>query len=162
LNKHNITYFLIGGTVISLVRENGKLIPYDTDTDFAIDARDLEKFIAAIPELEKPGYFFRWKKQYKKETLKRYITGCTNKRCELGPGIGFYVIEGDKIVFINSYSNPANLTVPPIKGMFEGLEMGFPKEPEKFLDYTYGKDKWRTPLQCKKHSSSDGTGNCIL
>ncbi|KAK3718078.1 hypothetical protein QZH41_005469 [Actinostola sp. cb2023] len=141
LNKHNITYFLVGGTVISLVRENGKLIPYDTDTDFAIDARDLEKFKAAFPELEKPGYAFRWKTEYKRGPLKRYMVGCTNKQCELGPGIAFYVIEGDMIVSsLNWHSLPANLTIPPIKRMFEGLEMGFPKEPEKYLDYTYAVD----------------------
>jgi hypothetical protein len=151
-DKYNITYFLVGGPVISMVRDNGVLIPYDTDTDVAVDANDYHKVNEAIPELQRPGYIFKWLPE-KTRGDKRYMVGCTNKPCQTGPGIALYTAEAGMISSVTNWepSLPINLTLPPVRRMFEGMEMGFPKEPERYLDYTYGKDKWRTPYKCTKH-----------
>jgi hypothetical protein len=150
-DKYNITYFLVGGPVISLVRDSGVFIPYDTDTDVAVDANDYGKVNQAIPELQEPGYIFKWLPE-KAKGDKRYMVGCTNKHCRTGPGIALYTVEEEMIASVANWpSLPANLTIPPIRRIFEGMEMGFPKEPEKYLDYNYGKDKWRAPLKCTKH-----------
>lgn len=42
--KHRIRYVMTGGAVISVGRENGSLIPYDTDLDLIVDIRDREMF----------------------------------------------------------------------------------------------------------------------
>lgn len=151
-DKHNITYFFNGGAVIGLVRDGGKLIPYDTDTDLSVDFNDFDKFIQALPELKKPGYLFQWKPEYTKGK-KRYIIGCTNKQCLTGPGIAFYsVVNGMVSAPVTGWADlPANFTLPPIRREFEGMEMSFPKEPVKYLDYVYGKDKWRVAFNCSEH-----------
>lgn len=151
-DKYNIIYYFNGGVVIGLARDNGKLIPYDTDTDISVDFNDFEKVIQAFPELEAPGYIFQWKPEYTNGS-KRYMIGCTNKKCLTGPGIAFYSVKNGMVSApVQGWmSVPVHLTLPPIRRMFEGVETSFPKEPEKFLDYVYGEGKWVTPLNCTTH-----------
>lgn len=151
-DKYNITYFFNGGVVIGLVRDNGRFIPYDTDTDISVDFNDFEKVTQAFPELEKTGYIYKWKPEYTNGS-KRYMIGCTNAKCLTGPGIAFYSVKNGMVSApVQGWmSVPANLTLPPIRRMFEGVETSFPRDPEGFLDYVYGKDKWRTPLDCANH-----------
>ena len=157
-DKHKITYLLVGGAVIGLVRDAGSYVPYDTDTDVGVDANDYDKLIKALPELEKPGYTFKWvnnineKVKYHSMGRNWYMVGCANKKCHTGPGIALYLAEDGNIsARAPPWSFPIDITVPPIRRMFEGMEMSFPKEPEKYLDLVYGKGRWRTPLDCTKH-----------
>ncbi|KAJ7363481.1 LicD [Desmophyllum pertusum] len=88
-DQHNITYLHVGGTVIGLVRDHGEYVPYDTDTDFGVDANDYEKLDKAIPDLQKTGYIFKWvypEKEPKNTSQHWYMVGCANKNCGPGPG----------------------------------------------------------------------------
>ena len=55
LNKFNIKYVPVGGTLIGLIR-NKSLIPWDDDIDIAIDENDLKKIFNLEPLLNKKGY----------------------------------------------------------------------------------------------------------
>jgi len=51
--KHNINYWMSGGTLLGAIRHNG-LIPWDDDADFEILDSDVEKFLSI--DYEKYGY----------------------------------------------------------------------------------------------------------
>jgi len=50
--KHNLTYFMIGGTMLGAVR-HGDFIPWDDDLDVGLPRRDYERLIS-LPESEWP------------------------------------------------------------------------------------------------------------
>lgn len=157
-DKHNITYLLVGGGVIGLARDGGSYVPYDTDLDVGVDEKDYDKLLKAIPDLQKPGYIFKWlieeknKERYVSDGRKWYMVGCVNSHCHTGPGIAIYSQNSKNITARTPpWTYPVDITVPPIRRIFEGMEMSFPKEPVKYLDFVYGKGKWETPLKCTKH-----------
>ena len=53
--KHNITYWVDGGTLLGCVREQGQ-IPYDNDADVGMLPEDYEKFLSIKHELENEPY----------------------------------------------------------------------------------------------------------
>lgn len=55
LDKHNITYWIEGGTLLGAVR-NGKQIPYDDDIDFGILLHDYQKVCELENEFTSIGY----------------------------------------------------------------------------------------------------------
>ena len=53
--KHNLTYFSIGGTTLGAIRHNG-FIPWDDDIDIGMLRGDYEKFLRIAPKELKKGY----------------------------------------------------------------------------------------------------------
>lgn len=55
LNEDGITYHLEGGTLLGIVRE-GRLLPWDKDTDISIMEKDLNRFLSLVPRISKAGW----------------------------------------------------------------------------------------------------------
>lgn len=56
-NKYNLSYFLVGGSLLGAVRHNG-FIPWDDDIDIALPRKDYDILLQHQNEFEKP-YFFQ-------------------------------------------------------------------------------------------------------
>lgn len=74
--KENLSYFMIGGTLLGAIRHGG-FIPWDDDIDIAMPRRDYEKFIEVSPKYLPSNIFiqnFRTDEEYR-----YYITRILNK-----------------------------------------------------------------------------------
>lgn len=65
--KHNIKYFLGGGSLLGAVRHKG-FIPWDDDADVMMLRKDYDKFLSVLPS-ELPNYLFAQTQKMKKTAI---------------------------------------------------------------------------------------------
>lgn len=79
-NKHNLRYYLIGGTMLGAIRHKG-FIPWDDDTDVGMPRPDYEKLIEIVYDELPDGYDFL---NYKtKPNYRRYFSRIVNTRVKV-------------------------------------------------------------------------------
>lgn len=74
--KHNLRYYLVGGTMLGAVRHKG-FIPWDDDMDVGMPRPDYEKFLEIVRDELPEGYDFLNYKQ--NEEYKRYFSRLVDK-----------------------------------------------------------------------------------
>ena len=73
--RHNLRYYLVGGTMLGAVRHHG-FIPWDDDMDVGMPRPDYEKFLKIVRKELPKGYTFLNYKQNKE--YKRYFSRIVN------------------------------------------------------------------------------------
>ena len=153
----NIEYWIEGGTLLGIRREN-RLLPWDNDIDFSVKSTQIEKLDSFIDALKKSGYrvktrhFDRTNDFFKAGTLrmikireKRFFGLLKGKVC--ADIFIKYPIEdkhyweiANKTKFVPStyYENLKPIT-------FKGFEFSSPELTDEYLTYRYG--NWQTPVK---------------
>jgi phosphorylcholine metabolism protein LicD len=60
LNEKHVPYYVDCGALLGIVRD-GDLLPWDNDTDLAINAEDTEKLTSVIKDIQKLGWSCEFK-----------------------------------------------------------------------------------------------------
>jgi hypothetical protein len=148
--KNNILYWIDYGTLLGAVRE-GDIITTDDDCDIGILRQDAEKVLSMANTFRLKGmllnvYFYP-----------NFIRLDYSRINDLHVDIFIWNIKYNNIktyLSLNSFSSKHNLNkgkeidiemlFPLSKINFGGEEYSCPNEPEKFVEFRYGKD-WRIP-----------------
>ena len=151
---HNVRYVLVGGAVISVARENGKLIPYDTDLDLIIDKRDRAKFNnQTAKDMATLGYYYEYRHHGS------YVRICANQVCDAHIDVWFYEKDPRDKHTIKYYKMwfwtiREEYLFPTTWILFEGKKYRFPRKILKYLNHEYlsgimaGYHNWNQVLLC--------------
>jgi phosphorylcholine metabolism protein LicD len=157
LEQHHIQYYLEGGTLLGILREN-RLLPWDGDLDLSIMSNQLENIDSFLSSLKQHAYRTRCRFMeednlvFKKNSLriikirkKRFFGLIKSKVC-LEIFVKYEI--ADKL-----YWKIGNKTVCDPKGFYDGrrtinfLNKSFPipMESEAYLTRKYG--DWKVPVK---------------
>lgn len=157
VEQQQITYWLEGGTLLGIRREN-RLLPWDNDLDISVHETEIPKLNSLIQNLKKEGYRIRTRyfsvtsNEFKKGDLR--MMKIRNKR--------FFGLVKGKVcldVFIkysddqNTYWEIDNKTKSvPLRFYenfktisFQDKSYSIPEDTDGYLTYRYG--DWQTPVK---------------
>ena len=156
LDAKNIKYWLEGGTLLGIIRED-RLLPWDNDMDISITEHYYDALLSSLDELKKLGYMV-WDKEFEKDDepfkkgVKRIIK-IRNRR--------LYFIRGEVAldIFIkfkkdDEYFWQVGKKKKSVRDYFydelkehsfDGKAYLVPKEVEEYLTFRYG--DWKTPVK---------------
>ena len=172
LDRYKIQYSLDGGTALGVIRE-GRLLPWDTDMDIAIDSSQLIELKPALWALFFKGYRIRirrlrtaaypisegavrvikvWRRKWLffkgPEMLDIFVRHKDADLC-------YWILGGDKKsqrVALNSM--PVKFHDELKKILFNNKYFYIAKDDDSFLTYRYG--EWRTPVKQWDAFKNDG------
>ena len=153
LDENDIEYWLEGGTLLGVIREN-RLLPWDNDLDISVKEDEYSKLLSVIKSL---NYRVRFKEFEKddapfKKGIKRLVKVRNSKflffRGEVALDI-FIKFEKDNEYFWQvgkkKKSVDAKYYKELIKYSFDSKEYLIPKLYEEYLTCRYG--EWKTPVK---------------
>ena len=153
LDDNNIEYWLEGGTLLGVIREN-RLLPWDNDMDISVKEEEYSKLLDIIKSL---NYRVRFKEFEKdddpfKKGIKRLVKVRNSKflffRGEVALDI-FIKFKKDEEYFWQvgkkKKSVPSYYYQDMIKHDFDGKSYLVPKLYEEYLTCRYG--DWKTPVK---------------
>lgn len=138
LSENGVDLILAYGTLLGAIREHD-FIGHDLDMDTMIWAKDMQKVLDLVSELEKYGieldcYALPWIITFKYKDI----------TCDLDVIWGAPAPWKKHFVLIQSYFVPRKLFAKTTKIEFQGQIHVVPADYEKVLVYHYGKN-WRIP-----------------
>ena len=156
LDNNNVNYWLEGGTLLGVVREN-RLLPWDNDMDISVKETEYEKLIACIPQIKKLGYRVKTKcfdqddAPFKKGIIRiikvrtrRFFffrgTVCLDIFIKFKKEDAYYWIVKD-----TTKSVPARFYREMIPWPFNNRDYVIPKAYDSYLTHRYG--NWRIPVK---------------
>jgi lipopolysaccharide cholinephosphotransferase len=140
IEKTNIKYGLMYGTLLGAIREKN-FIAHDCDTDIFILSEEKESFLKLLFQFRDHG-FELIRNSYGVISIMR-----KNEYIDINvfkPKMKYGIIKFR--VCNNDFECTAEYLENPIRYLFLGMSTFVPKNPEKFLRKTYGKN-WETPIE---------------
>ncbi|SRR6056297_432587 len=164
-DNHHIQYWLEGGTLLGIKREN-RLLPWDNDLDISVHEMQLDKLNSLIENLKTKG--FRVRKRYFSETSKEFKKGDL-RMIKIRNKHFFGLLKGKVCldVFIkytkgsdtfweidNKKKCVPSLFYKRFKTIsFQNKEYTIPEDTDGYLTYRYG--EWQTPVKDWNTSTDD-------
>ncbi|MBU0994518.1 MAG: LicD family protein [Proteobacteria bacterium] len=156
LDKSQVSYWLEGGTLLGVVREN-RLLPWDNDLDISVKENDYEKLIQCIPKIKKLGYRVKTKSfekddpPFNKDKIR--IIKVRSRRFFFFRGKVcldiFIKFRKDEIYYWRvkdtKKSVPAEFYNELVTWPFNHKTYFVPKDYDGYLTYRYG--NWRIPVK---------------
>jgi hypothetical protein len=130
LEKHNIKYVAVAGTVLGLNRHGG-IIPWDNDIDLGFIDSEWKKLLSIKDELESNGLKFTPRPEHNDKVIHFGVIDCL--QLELNTNINSYCGIAGTFCSINEYENT-------VKQIFGYSYIMAPATSVKSLSYRYGKD----------------------
>lgn len=166
--NEGITHSLDGGTALGVVRE-GRLLPWDSDVDLALDAEDLPKLRRVAWRMFFKGYRVRFRRAtadigpFKKGDVR--LVKIWRRRFGFIKGFALVDLflrktDGDKAYWLlgrnrlvlNSMPKKFHTDLTPIE--FNGRQYNVPADTDEFLTFRYG--DWKTPVKEWNAFDNDG------
>jgi len=155
--QHKITYWLEGGTLLGIRREN-RLLPWDDDLDISLHVTEVSKLRSLMKDLKVKGYRIRERRfsitsnEFKKGDLrmikirKRRFFGLFKGKVCFDVFVKYTIAdktywEADNKTFLVPSQFCENLKTI----IFKNKEYPIPTDTDGYLTYRYG--EWQTPVK---------------
>lgn len=141
MNETRMTYALISGGLLGLVRHDGDMIPWDDDIDIAVAKGDAERYAQTIvTALAAKGYSVRWNTHHCATQIIMDDVFVDIFEVEPGSRDGKPVLEfadaNARLFFPGEYF-AADMLSSPLKASFIGMIVPIPRDYMAYLDRTY-------------------------